>query len=78
LHHALGDERRDLGDAVMQRRSASPAPTPATECRCLCKRLLARATSEGIEVKCGRCQRVLLITWPDARIIDVSGSANSR
>ena len=63
---------------MIQQRPAAPTPDAATECRCLCKRLLARATPEGIEVKCGRCQRVLLITWPDARIIDVSARAAAR
>lgn len=59
-------------------RTANRAEKAAADCRCLCKRLLARATSGGIEVKCGRCQRVLLITWPDARVIDVSSGANAR
>ena len=44
------------------------------DCRCACKRLLARATSRGVEIKCGRCERLMLVTWPDGTVIDL-GSA---
>jgi hypothetical protein len=52
--------------------------TPATaesaegDCRCSCGRLLARLTRDGLEVKCRRCRRVLLIAWAD--ISDADGS----
>lgn len=36
------------------------------DCRCVCGKLLARASPQGIEVKCNRCERVLLITWSEA------------
>jgi phage FluMu protein Com len=46
------------------------AEKKARECRCSCGRLLARATSQGIEVKCGRCGRVLTIAWPDGTVLE--------
>ena len=33
------------------------------ETRCSCGRLLARLTDAGIELKCSRCRRVVLIAW---------------
>jgi hypothetical protein len=42
------------------------------DCRCSCGRLLARLTREGLEVKCRRCRRVLLIAWTD--ISDAGGA----
>ena len=48
-----------------------PAPTPlraepraADECRCLCGSLLARVTRAGVELKCRRCKRTLLVPLP--------------
>ncbi len=40
--------------------SAKPL-TPET--RCSCGRLLARLTDAGLELKCARCRRVVLIDW---------------
>lgn len=31
--------------------------------RCLCGRLLAKAQPEGVELKCPRCKRAVLIPW---------------
>ncbi len=45
------------------------------DCRCSCGRLLARLTREGLEVKCRRCRRVLLIAWSD--IADEDGALSS-
>jgi phage FluMu protein Com len=39
----------------------------AEEARCLCGRLLARLTAAGIELKCARCRRVVLIDWSRVR-----------
>lgn len=39
----------------------------ADEARCLCGRLLARLTQQGIELKCARCRRVVLIEWSRVR-----------
>jgi len=33
----------------------------AEECRCLCGSLVARVVARGIELKCRRCKRVLLV-----------------
>lgn len=34
------------------------------DARCVCGSLLARITPEGIEVKCRRCKRVIVIPFP--------------
>jgi phage FluMu protein Com len=34
------------------------------ECRCFCGSLLARRTPEGVELKCRRCKRTLLVPIP--------------
>jgi phage FluMu protein Com len=39
------------------------AKPPAPETRCACGRLLAKLTDAGIELKCARCRRVVLIDW---------------
>ena len=31
--------------------------------RCLCGNLLARLGPDGVELKCRRCKRVVLISW---------------
>lgn len=38
------------------------------ECRCFCGSLLARRTPEGVELKCRRCKRVLLVPIPSEGI----------
>ena len=37
------------------------------ESRCVCGRLLARLTEAGIELKCPRCRRVVVIGWSAVR-----------
>ena len=32
-----------------------------SECRCLCGSLLARLVPEGVELRCRRCKRTLLV-----------------
>jgi phage FluMu protein Com len=46
--------------------SSNESPA-AEETRCLCGRLLARLTSDGIELKCTRCRRVVVIDWSQVR-----------
>ena len=42
--------------------SAAPArPTPDAACRCVCGSLVARVVADGIELKCRRCKRMLLV-----------------
>ena len=36
-------------------------------CRCVCGRLAARVVPEGIELKCRRCKRTLLVALPGGR-----------
>ena len=35
------------------------------QCRCECGNLLAKMAPDGIEVKCRRCKRIVLIRFPD-------------
>jgi phage FluMu protein Com len=45
-----------------------PEPLAAhDESRCLCGRLLARLTDAGIELKCPRCRRIVVIGWSAVR-----------
>jgi len=37
------------------------------EHRCICKRLLARISEQGVEIKCLRCKHVSLIRWDSVR-----------
>lgn len=34
-----------------------------TDIRCECGRLMARATPAGVELKCPRCKRTVLLQW---------------
>jgi hypothetical protein len=43
--------------------SRSHRDPPADECRCPCGSLLARLRSDGIELKCRRCKRILMVPW---------------
>jgi hypothetical protein len=60
--------------STLLRAVKTPPSAEAAEgdCRCSCGRLLARLTREGLEVKCRRCRRVLLIAWTD--ISDADGA----
>jgi hypothetical protein len=40
--------------------------SPEEDCRCLCGSLLARQVPGGIELKCRRCHRVIVVALPDA------------
>ena len=33
--------------------------------RCGCGKLAARVTSEGVEIKCSRCKRVMIVSWSE-------------
>ena len=35
------------------------------ESRCACGSLLARLTAEGVELKCRRCKRIVVVRWSD-------------
>jgi hypothetical protein len=43
--------------------SMTLAKPAAPETRCACGRLLAKLTDAGVELKCARCGRVVLIDW---------------
>lgn len=42
-------------------------PEAHDETRCSCGRLLARLTDAGIELKCGRCRKLVVIDWSAVR-----------
>ena len=46
--------------------TAAATGSPAADCRCLCGNLLARWVEDGVELKCRRCKRTLLVPFPDA------------
>jgi hypothetical protein len=48
------------------------------ECRCFCGSLLARRTPEGVELKCRRCKRTLLIPIPSPESSEDEETEDSR
>jgi hypothetical protein len=36
-------------------------PVPAADCRCLCGSLLARMVRDGVELRCRRCKRTVVV-----------------
>ena len=44
---------------------AKRAPETERELRCHCGSLMARVTTAGIELKCRRCKRVVLVPAPE-------------
>jgi hypothetical protein len=45
----------------------SESPRPDADCRCPCGSLLARRVERGVELKCRRCKRTLILPLSDAR-----------
>jgi len=43
-------------------------------CRCLCGRLLARLVASGVEIKCHRCQRIVVLPLEGHREIKLAAS----
>ena len=41
-----------------------PHGDPESDCRCLCGSLLARWSDQGVELKCRRCKRTVLVPLP--------------
>ena len=41
------------------------APPASNDCRCLCGSLIARRVDGGVELKCRRCKRVVLVPWEE-------------
>ncbi len=44
----------------------SQPPRLHPECRCLCGSLLARRVERGVELKCRRCKRTLIVPLAEA------------
>jgi hypothetical protein len=44
-----------------------PATGSGRESRCVCGSLLARITARGVELKCRRCKRIVLVRWEGGR-----------
>ncbi len=51
--------------------STNPGATERTEARCECGQLIAKLRSDGVELKCKRCKRIVLI--PFATMEDAAG-----
>jgi len=43
------------------------AERTSRESRCVCGSLLARLTPHGVELKCRRCKRIVLVRWEGGR-----------
>ena len=43
--------------------SAAAAAPAHQDCRCTCGSLLARLVPDGVELKCRRCKRTVLLGW---------------
>jgi hypothetical protein len=52
-----------------ERGKTKSAPTAerasAHDRRCGCGKLAARVTPQGVEIKCSRCKRVIIVSWND-------------
>ena len=46
-----------------QPRRASESAASENDCRCMCGSLLARVVDGGVELKCRRCKRTLLVPF---------------
>jgi len=46
-------------------RTPGPRPRPDTrgDCRCTCGNLVARLNEQGVELKCRRCKRLIVVPW---------------
>ena len=42
---------------------SSPLPVPSEEARCTCGQLVAKLRADGVELKCKRCKRIVLIPF---------------
>jgi hypothetical protein len=50
----------------------------AREARCACGSLLARLTAGGVELKCRRCKRIVLVPWSRGRRAGLRAPAHER
>ncbi len=51
------------GPEAVQSRAQLKAMNQEREHRCACGQLLARITETGVQLKCKRCKRYILIPW---------------
>jgi phage FluMu protein Com len=53
----------------MSEGETKPAPASAGaqsgDRRCGCGKLAARVTAAGVEIKCSRCKRVMIVSWSE-------------
>lgn len=45
----------------------SRGSAPDGDCRCACGSLVARILAEGVQLKCRRCKRTLVVPWSARR-----------
>ena len=43
--------------------STKPVPTERTDARCECGQLIAKLRNNGVELKCKRCKRIVVIPY---------------
>ncbi len=43
--------------------SANPGATDRAEARCECGQLIAKLRTDGVELKCKRCKRIVVIPY---------------
>ncbi|MBM4257347.1 MAG: hypothetical protein FJ147_15805 [Deltaproteobacteria bacterium] len=55
----------DFQFQLMNSCASNHRPHASRDSRCLCGNLLARLRPEGVELKCRRCKRALVIPWGD-------------
>jgi hypothetical protein len=53
--------------AEREKNESAPASeqSDAHDRRCGCGKLAARVTTQGVEIKCSRCKRVIIVSWND-------------
>lgn len=65
------------GEKSPSRTASGGAQRSRDGCRCACGNLLARITERGIEVKCRRCKRVVILELPTKTAADAHGGARA-
>jgi hypothetical protein len=55
--------RKDLPIVMASAKAASLEPCPPLETRCECGQLIAKVCGQGLELKCKRCKRIVVIPF---------------
>jgi hypothetical protein len=63
----MGEQNTHRNRGVPDAPRSVPRGEDSMDVRCDCGSLMARVTTSGIELKCRRCKRVVLVATNDAR-----------